>query len=204
MPSEPRAERARVRLGRLRFCGLAAAGALFLSVVCAEPLPRAGHAEQRVEESELKAVYLYNFLQFVQWPEPRRGEPADELVIGIVGDTPVRQSLEALQASVSKGGKRPIRIADFGPWREGLDLASCHLIFLAPSERQRFGAILAELAGLPVLTVADVEDFLDAGGMIALTESRGKLRWMINRRPADEAGLRFSAQMLRLAIRVLE
>jgi len=205
MPTDPRAERIRGRLARYRLLGLASIGALFLSLGWGASLPQASYGEQKVEESELKAVYLYNFLQFVQWPDSRRGSAPDEaLVIGILGDTPVSHSLEELQSSLSKGGKRPIRVTQFGPWREGLGLGSCHLLFLGPSERRNFGRILAELGGAPVLTVADADTFLESGGMIALLEDQGKLRWMINRRSADKAGLRFNAQMLRLAIKVVE
>lgn len=205
MPSEPIAERVRPGCGSHRALGLTAVGVLFLSLVCAAPPPPASGGGQQVGENELKAVYLYNFLQFVQWPEPRPGAtPNGALVIGIVGETPLRQPLEALQASLSAGGRRPIRIVSFGPWREGLDVSSCHLLFLGPSEQQNFGRILAGLGGLPVLTVADAGNFLGSGGMIALTESQGKLRWTINRRAADKVGLRFGAQMLRLALKVME
>lgn len=202
MPSEPRGVASGpARTRPRRFRALAAAGTLLLSLAWGAPLPQASYGEQKVEENDLKAVYLYNFLQFVQWPESRRGAP---LVIGVVGETPLARALEALQASLEKGGKRPIRVVRFGAWREGLDLGSCHLLFLAPSEQPEYGRILAGLSGTPVLTVADDGDFLEAGGMIALTVNQGKLRWMINRPPADRAGLRFNAQMLRLAIKVVE
>lgn len=204
MPSEPPGGAplpAPPRRGPRRLWALASAGALLLSLAWGAPLPQASPGDQKAEEYDLKAVYLYNFLQFVQWPEARRDAT---LVIGVVGETPLARALETLQGSLEKGGKRPIRVVRFGVYRAGLDLGSCHLLFLAPSEQQEFGKILAELSGAPVLTVADGGDFLEAGGMIALTVSRGKLRWMINRPPADRAGLRFNAQMLRLAIKVVE
>lgn len=183
--------------------GLAATGFLALFLTWAAPAPQASYGEQRVEENELKAVYLYNFLQFVQWPDTRRGvSPEGALVIGLLGDTPLDRSLEALRSTLSESGKRPIRVTHFGDYREGLDLGSCQLLFLSASERPHFGAIVDRLRYSPVLTVSDAADFLDSGGMIALVLSQGRLRWMINRLPAEKAGLRFSAQMLRLALRV--
>lgn len=201
MPSDPRAGRFGPRSSR----GLATACVLLVSLAWGVLSPQASPGEQKVEANQLKAVYLYNFLQFVQWPESRRGPAAGEpFVIGIVGDTPLNETLEALQATLREGGRRPIRVIHFGPFRDEIDLASCHLLFVGASERGNFTRILDRLKGTPVLTVADAGGFLESGGMIGLTESGGRIRWMINRPPAERAGLRFNTQMLRLAIKVVE
>lgn len=189
----------------LRFLGVLAAAAMLLSLVWAAPPPQEQAAEQRVGANELKAVYLYNFLQFVQWPEPRRGAaPASPPTIGVLGDTPLNRTLEELQATLGESGKGPIRVIRFGPHREGLDLGSCQLLFVGASESGQFDRIIGALRNSPVLTVADAGGFLESGGMIALVESEGRLRWMVNRAAAEKAGLRFNAQLLRLAIKVLE
>lgn len=198
-----RSDQSAGHFGLRRAGGLAAVGLLTLSLAWAAPSPPPSYGEQRVEANELKAVYLYNFLQFVQWPRARRGTSPETLVLGLLGDTPLDRSLAALQSTLSASGKRPIRVIHLGPYREGTELGSCHLLFLGESERQNFRAVVDRLGASPVLTVSDATDFLDYGGMIALVEHEGRLRWMINRVPAERAGLRFNAQMLRLAIRVL-
>jgi hypothetical protein len=124
-------------------------------------------------------------------------------VIGIVGESPFGGAFEELEATIRKTGKKPIRVTYYGPYREGLNMRNCHLLFVSTSEKKNFAKIIADLRGLPVLTVADTEGFLSAGGMIELVKDRGKIRWTINRSQADEAGLRFSAQLLSLAVRVV-
>ncbi len=172
----------------------------------AVPLQRVSYAQpQAVQEYELKAVYLYNFLQFVQWPQPKRMISKDgAMVIGVVGESPFGDALEELQADVRKSGMKPVKIIQYGSYQENMDLGSCHLLFMSASEKSNFRKIIAGLRDAPVLTVAESENFLSSGGMVSLVQGGGKVRWMINRTAADRAGLRFSSQLLSIALKVVE
>ncbi|MHB8880495.1 MAG: YfiR family protein [Thermodesulfovibrionales bacterium] len=169
------------------------------------PLQGVCYAQQQVREYELKAVYLYNFLQFVQWPETKRAVTKDSvMVIGVVGESPFGEALTALQADLHRGGMKPVRIIQYGPYQEHMDFRECHLLFVGLSEKGNVRRIIARLKDAPVLTVADTDNFIAAGGMINLVQHGGKIRWMINRSAADKAGLRFSAQLLTIALKVVE
>lgn len=184
-------------------CGL-------LSLVWATSPSRVSYAAQpEAMEYELKAVYLYNFLQFLQRPEAKRSAARDGvLLIGVVGDSPFGSALDDLEKSVSQKGMKPVRLVYFssprgdGPGSQ--DMANCDLLFIASSESSRFGSIIASLNHAPVLTVADSDGFLASGGMINLVRSEGKLRWMINRVPVARSGLRLNAQLLSMAIKVYD
>lgn len=176
-----------------------------VSVVWAVPLQRVSYAEQQaVQEYELKAVYLYNFLQFVQWPESKQTASKDgTMVIGIVGESPFGDALSDLQSDLQKSGMKPVKIIYYGDYEDDMDLTTCNLLFVSSSEKNNFRKIIADLGGAPVLTVADSESFLASGGMINLAQSKGKIRWSINRTAADRAGLRFSSQLLSMAVKVV-
>lgn len=182
---------------------------LSLSLAEAAPSARIMFAEQTaVKEYELKAVYLYNFLQFVQWPAEKRDPAKDgSMVIGIIGESPFGETLNDLRREIRQRNMTPIKIVYYGTYedvvRESRDISTCHLLYLCPSERDRFNRIIAELNNAPVLTVADTEHFLSAGGMITLVQSNGKMRWIVNRTAVDRSGLRFSAQLLSMAVKVV-
>lgn len=179
---------------------------LWVTGVWAVPLQRVGHAQQQaVQEYELKAVYLYNFLQFVQWPDAKRPVSKDgTLVIGIVGVSPFGTALADLQSDIQKSGMKPVRIVHYGDYEADMDLTTCNLLFVSASEKNNFRGIIAGLGHAPVLTVADSENFLSSGGMINLVQRNAKIRWSINRTAADRAGLRFSSQLLNMAVKVVE
>jgi len=194
-----------------RFALLALLGtfAVGLSFVWAVQPTQISYAEQpAVKEYELKAVYLYNFLQFVQWPEGTQSRSKDgTMIIGILGDSPFGESLDDLRKEIRERNMAPVKFVYFGTYedvmRESRDISGCHLLFLCPSEQSKFARIIADLNDAPVLTVADTENFTSSGGMISLVQNRGKIRWVVNRTAMEKAGLRVSAQLLSMAVKVV-
>jgi hypothetical protein len=195
---------------RLVFQGLAG----LLVILLLQPVPHlhsqvhplaASNQQLITTEYQLKAVYLYNFLHFVKWPE--KSEQADSpvsLIIGIVGISPFGDTLADIKASLPDAKQKEISIISYGPYRSGMDLSRCNLLFVSASEEKNFAAILAGLHGKSVLTVADHGTFLAAGGMINLVNYNGKVRWEINRAPVQQAGLRLSAKLMDIAINIVE
>lgn len=185
------------------FCFLIIVSVCFASV--ATPTSSAGDQNIRPGEYELKAVYLYNFLNFVHWPEAQSDSAREPLanVIGIVGESPFGDALFALRDKISKTKNNGFSIVHYGKFKEGMDLAGCRLLFVAESEKENFGRIEASLGDLPVLTISDADDFLDAGGMISLVLHGNKVRWEINRVKIEASGMRVSAKLLEIALRVV-
>jgi hypothetical protein len=180
---------------------------------------------RQATEYEIKAVYLYNFLLFVHWPDEQsssagagssRGSAADVkntggqsdseqvLTIGIVGADPFGDAFEQVEGKLIKSKQKTLIIKRFGRYRKELDLYQCQLLFISPSEKDNFETILESLNGCAMLTVADNEGFLECGGMINLVKVEKKIRWEINQVPVKKAGLRLSSQLLRNAVRVVE
>jgi len=158
-----------------------------------------------ISEYQLKAVYLYNFLHFVKWPKKsEQAGDTEPLIIGIVGISPFGDALADVKASLPAAKKKEISIISYGPYRQGMDLSHCHLLFFSASEQRNFAAIIAALRGKSVLTVADNDSFLAAGGMINLVNYKGKVRWEINRTPVQQAGLRLNAKLMDIAINIVE
>ena len=156
-------------------------------------------------EYQLKAVYLYNFPHFVKWPKSA-GAPdtAGPFIIGVVGKSPFGDALAEIKSSLPGAKQKEIAIIPYGPYRQGMDLSRCHLLFVSASEHKNFLSIVTDLMGKPVLTVADHTAFLAAGGMINLVSYRGKIRWEINREPVQRAGLRLNAKLLAIAVNIVD
>jgi len=154
-------------------------------------------------EFELKAIYLYNFLQFVQWPREKCPLPdgrAQE--IGILGDSAFEPILLELQERL-KAKNQQLQLTFYGPYRQGMDLSACCLLFISSSELKNLPGILDTLDDKPVLTVADSDAFVAQGVMITLISRQNKVRWAINREPVKRAGLRLSAKLLDIAVEVI-
>lgn len=174
---------------------LLARSRLIISVVLALAWTPLLAAPPSPNEYSLKAVFLYNFCRFIDWPPPAFHSPSDPLIIGIIGPDPFGTLLEEAIAGETYHG-RPIQIEHYRTPRE---IRQCHLLFLSQGDESQTDAILAAVAGRNILTVGETESFLDHGGMIALTAEQNRVRLRINPTALRATKLNVSSKLLQVA-----
>jgi hypothetical protein len=153
-------------------------------------------AENKVLEYQVKAAFIYKFATYIRWPAAAGTDASTPFVIGIIGKDPFGSALlEVVQGERVQG--RGILIRRLGAIEEAL---RCDVVFVSSSERGNLRQIIASLQGAPVLTVGDMDQFAEMGGMINLVTTQDrKIRFDINRGAIDRAGLKATSQLLRLA-----
>ena len=173
------------------------------ALLLSDSLVRAQERSDAVSEYGIKAAYLYNLAQFVDWPQaaPVSEDPAFR--IGIVGEDPFGDALKPLLEKKLKD--RGIDFVHFPTTAEvhGVRAEGLHLLFLAPSEADDIDWLLARLSNDPVLTVSDIEGFARRGGMVELVYVNDRIRFSVNRTAVAAAGLAMSSQVYRLALEVI-
>ena len=151
----------------------------------------------KFSEYEVKAAFLFNFMQFVEWPAGASTNGEAPFWIGVLGEDPFGKKLEdAIEGETLHG--RPLALKRA---RRIEDLKGCHLLFVCRSEKAQLGEILGALRGTSTLTVSDIEQFCRNGGMIGLINERGRIRFEINREAAEQCQLKISSKLLRLGCR---
>lgn len=146
-------------------------------------------------EYEVKAAYLYNFAKFVEWPAEAQVGAAEPFVIAVLGEDPFGRTLDDLLASKTIHD-RSLVIRRVATPEEAV---GAHVVFVCASERPRLPRILKVLRGTSVLTVGDMQEFAERGGMIGFRMDGHKVRFDINPGPAERARLKVSSQLLKLA-----
>ena len=146
-------------------------------------------------EYQLKAVFLYNFAQFVDWPAQAFADAQSPLVIGILGDDPFGSYLDETVRGEKVNG-HPLIVQRY---RRVNEARASQVLFISRSESDRLEQIFSALKGRPVLTVGDMEDFCARGGMVRLRNERNKIRVRINLPVAKAANLAISSKLLRVA-----
>jgi hypothetical protein len=143
----------------------------------------------------VKAAFLFNFLKFVEWPGDPIANTNGHWVIGIVGDNPFGDDLTQIISGKTVQGHE-LQVRRFQP---GEDLHACHVLFISASEKKRLPSMLAALSGSSVLTVGDMEHFIESGGMIQFVMEEKRVRFAIDVGASSQARLKVSSKLLSLA-----
>ncbi|HEV7680815.1 MAG TPA: YfiR family protein [Pyrinomonadaceae bacterium] len=152
-------------------------------------------AQQVSNEYQIKAAFLYNFSQFVEWPAGAFPNAQAPLIIGVIGDDPFGSYLDDLVKG-EKVNNHPLVVQRF---RRVDEIKSCHVLFVSRSEAKQVDQILSNLRSRNILTVGDFEDFAQRGGMIRFITENNKIRFRINVGVAKVAKLTISSKLLRAA-----
>ena len=163
---------------------------LWLGLLAMVPLG----TQAQSKEYEIKAAFLFNFAQFVDWPATTFTNTDMPFAIGILGSDPFGPALEAtVEGETIKNHRIIIERAQ----RIG-DLKNCQLIFISKSKEKQFTEILSALDARPVLTISEIEGFAEHGGEINFYLEGSKVRFEVNPAAAKRVGLNVSSQLLSL------
>jgi hypothetical protein len=184
------------RVGTLRRLLVVASTSALLAVRLAFPADGAG--AEAPTEWEVKAAYLYNFARFVEWPEDPDVAPDRPFVVGVLGRDPFGRVLDDTLSGKSLAG-RPIVVRRL---EKPEDANTVQILFLSPSVIGALPLILRATQGRPVLTVGDSEGLAERGVILNFRLQDNRVRFEVNLRRADEAHLRISSQLLKLAVAV--
>jgi hypothetical protein len=143
---------------------------LVLAVACGLLLWTPGAAwpsSTTSSEYDIKAALLSHFATFVEWPRESYTKTGGNFALCIFGRDPFGPRLERTFEGKTVRG-REVAIHRSTSLRA---LSACHVLFVSLSETKQVGAVVRALAGRNVLTVSDIDSFVDRGGMIQLNRS---------------------------------
>ena len=160
------------------------------------------------QEYKVKAAFLYNIINFVDWPKEKVTDGNDLITIGIIGTDPFGKTFEPLKNKQAKGKK--VLIKRFVSLKESEKsdnqiqaIRKCHLLFICRSEKEQLRKIINIVKDHNVLTVGDMNDFLESGGIVNFVIENQKVRFEINNNAAKQAKLNIRSKLLRLAKKVI-
>lgn len=150
-------------------------------------------ATEPFSETQLKAGFVTNFLQFTQWP----GNPRTIDVCGLAGGRPA-PALDILEAVRLRSPAVSVK------WvQDPAELTTCQVAFLEATQATYLAAVLNATARRPVLVVTDFESGVPLGATLGLVPTGGgRLGFDANLGVAKQAGLLLNARLLQLARRV--
>lgn len=158
------------------------------------PLILVNPVSAQTTEMQLKAAFLYRFSQFAEWPAVVYSEKNDKFILCTDDTSDFFQALEIIQGKPVNHGEMQIRKIS-----SSREMNGCHMLYIQTSDSKQLATYLEQGSKYQVLTVSDVNGFAAAGGMIELIKVDNRIHFEINQYAATQAGIKFSAQLLKLA-----
>lgn len=145
-------------------------------------------------EYRLKAVFLYNFIAFAEWPGLD-----SSITLCFYENHPFGAEVDALNGR--RVNEWPIRVAIK---KSGEALQDCHALFISNNEIKNLPAILETLGHKPILTIADSTHAGTQGVILNMQVENEKITFEANLAAARNVGLTLSSRLLRLATKVYQ
>jgi YfiR/HmsC-like len=146
-------------------------------------------------EMQVRAQFVYNFANFVEWPEdafPNAEAPIKVCLLGQVFFAPYLYSFNG-----SLIGERKFSVIKANELDEIRD--GCHVLYVGEDERVRLPTFWKEIRYLYVLSIGDREGFSDKGGIINILRTSDRVQFDVNIENALVNGLFLDSDLLALA-----
>ncbi len=147
-----------------------------------------------VTEQQLKAAYLYNITKYVTWPEKSFLSQQTPINLCIVGKDPFKESLKPIKKRSIFGRKFQINY-----YQNAAQLNGCHIAYIASQNPPVVSKELKLLKGRHILTVSDIYNFAQKGGMVELRKEHNKIKLHVNLDALQNADLFISSKLLELS-----
>lgn len=147
----------------------------------------------KAQNEKFKALFLYNFIKNVEWPQSYK---QGDLIIGVLGSNPITKELETI-SSTQRAGNQTMKVKVFSSVEE---ISNCHLIYVAPNKGSVIPQLLTKLNGSSTLVVSDSKGGIQQGSGINFITDGDKLKFEIKKQHIEMKGLKVSASLLNLGV----
>jgi hypothetical protein len=178
-----------------RILGFMPTDLIILAILIVAPGIVLPQTKPATDEDEVKAVFLFNFAQFVEWP-PEAFQTADSpIVIGLLGRDPFGVYLEkTIENEIVNG--HPLVVERYSSVKQ---IQSCHILFINPGRTVKIESVLRSLKNKNILTVSNAADFTNQGGMIRFFNEDEKIKLEINLNAVKASNITISSKLLQLS-----
>lgn len=153
------------------------------------------NAEPTEAELQVRAQFVYNFANFVDWPGDAFEEKSAPIKICLFGNVKFAPYLYTYSGTLIGERELLVKPADtFDQIRSG-----CHILYVGEDERVRLPTFWKQIKYIYVLSIGERTGFADRGGIINILRTRDRVQFDVNIENAINNGLFLDSDLLALA-----
>ena len=145
---------------------------------------------------DVKAVFIYKFVNYLQWPGLNGTAPVR---IGVYGRSGVLKSLQELSRKVT-GQNRSITVVGF---RSPAEVSRCDILFISAPDLKALSQVISKIGPAGVFTVSDLAAGIPSGICLNFVFRNERIQFEINMQSLRAAGIQASSNLLKLAAKVV-
>lgn len=146
-------------------------------------------------EKQVRAQFVYNFANFVEWPTDAFASPSTAIKICLFGEIGFAPYLYSYNGTLI--GERELVVRKTNSLNE--IRAGCHILYVGEDERVRLPTFWREIQYIYVLSIGERTGFADKGGIINILRTRDRVQFDVNIENAINNGLFLDSDLLALA-----
>lgn len=153
------------------------------------------HNVANAQDDKFKALFIYNFTKYMEWPESKR---SGDFKIGVLGSSPITNELKAFTAKKTVGQQKIVV-------EEIMAMADCpkyHIVFVPTKASSNVDEIVKSVANKGVLVVTDKQGMAVSLSGINFTKVDGQQTFEISVKHIHEQGVNAGKSLLSLGIAV--
>jgi YfiR/HmsC-like len=169
---------------------------LIASVISITPLICFGQPADVDLEAQVKSAYIYNFTKFLDWKQNN----SEYFSIIVLGKNNITGHLYKIANKEKINGKAIVvnEISDL------YDLGFCNILYLPTDNKDLLYDTLKKIKGKKILLVTNSNGFAEKGAAINFLQLGNKIKFEINRKALESAGIIPNSSLLSLAFKLYE
>lgn len=171
---------------------------LIVSLTLMLVLSLPSHGAQDRKMLQLKALFLYNFANFVEWPKSAFKNNQSPINMCLLGDVPFSGFLKAVNGTLI--GNRSLQVSK----SESPDLLPdhCHMLFVGNDLKSDINSYIKRGRYLYVLSIGEQDGFIENGGMVNIFRASDRVQFDIDLNRVSAQGLHINSDLLSLARKI--
>ena len=145
--------------------------------------------------AKIKAVYLYNFSKYVEWPEEYK---SGNFIVTVIGSSPALLA-ELNKMSEKKVGTQQLIIKTLS---SASNVEKSHIIFIPNEGSAQFADAFDKVKKYSTLVVTEKPGLAKQGAVINFITKENKQKFELNKSNAEKFKLKISSNLSALAIPV--
>ncbi len=145
--------------------------------------------------AKIKAVFIYNFTKYIEWPKSYQ---EGEFTIGIIGESPLYSELTKM-TQTKKVANQSLQVKKFNSTQ---DISKCHILYLSKDKSGEISSVLKSLKNNSTLIVTEQSGLVDKGAGINFIIKDNRQKFELNKTNVEKYKLKVSSSLEALAFTV--